>query len=1092
MRKFDYLWFRNVLLLSAGMMSLCLPPINAAYSPFSAPITQQAPTKKQVSGVVVDNANEPLIGATVQDKKSGNSTITNVDGQFTLSVTEDAVLTVSFIGYKSKQITVDGKTNLKIMLEDGSEKIDEVVVVGYGVQKKINLSGAVDQISSKQLEQRPITDLARGLQGMIPNLNVDFTSGEPGQAPEINIRGVASINGGSPLILIDGVASDVSEMNRLLTEDIESISVLKDASSAAIYGARASFGVILITTKQGKGDRIQVSYNNDFSWKRPSSLTNKTSDPYIYLKLKNIAVLNTPWSSGQVTSDEKLEWARQRSDNPSGTEAIRLNPLDETQWDYMGNKNWTNSFLDKYTFSNSHQISVSGATAKTNFYFSGGMDNEDGVFSNIVKNDKYIRASMRSKVSYKIWDWMTFSNNTSFVSTTRKKPSYYNLNSFYNAEPDNMDVNTDGTWANDNLGVALAQLVDGGEAKTVYDRLQSTFSAEMNFWKKMLMVNANFTFAKGNQNYDWYTTTYRVGYGPKDVRELGTSEAYKSNTSELYTVLDLYATFNKLFANKHSVTGILGFNQEYNRSDEFSASRNNIISTSLPSIALASGDQYVGETYTDWAIRGLFFRTNYTYDNRYIFEINGRYDGTSRFPKKKRFGFFPSGSVAWRIDSEPFFKPLLSVFSYLKLRASYGSLGNQLVSEYGYIPSMSSQLGSYLIGGALQQTVTSPALVSSDYSWEKVKTLNGGIDMNFFNNKLTVTYDIYRRNTEGMLTSGKELPAVLGASVPIENAANLKTDGWELSVAYKDAFLLKGKPFNWGARFVLSDSRSWITKFDNSAKTLGEYYVGEELGEIWGLHNDGMFKSKQEIAALDETQIIPWGALSIVEGWPKYKDLDGDHQITKGTTVDKPGDLRKIGNSSARYRYGFNLNMEWNGFDVSAFLQGIGKRDYYPLSYLYWSFYQQPYAGGQVSAFDFYRSTTDNSTEMAKESKSYIKAGLANQNLNSKYPVLQCWLADKNLGTGINAMGLAIPQTAYLLNGAYLRIKNITVGYTLPSEWTQKAHLTRVRLYVSGDNIFEWSALKKYFDPEAVTNQDSYGYVYPFNRQYSIGMNVTF
>lgn len=343
-----------------------------------------------------------------------------------------------------------------------------------------------------------------------------------------------------------------------------------------------------------------------------------------------------------------------------------------------------------------------------------------------------------------------------------------------------------------------------------------------------------------------------------------------------------------------------------------------------------------------------------------------------------------------------------------------------------------------------------------------------------------------------MLTLGKELPAVLGTSEPNENAANLKTNGWELSVSYRDMFNLKGKPFKWGLRFVLSDNRSWITKFDNPNKTLGQYYKGQELGEIWGLQNDGMFKNKEEIAALDETQIIPWGALEIVNGWPKYKDLDGDKKITKGATVDKPGDLSRIGNSSPRYRFGFNLNAEWNGFDFSAFFQGIGKRDYYPISYLYWSFYQQPYAGGQVHAFDFYRGADDNDIEMAKHSKSYIKAGLASQNLDARYPVFQSWLADKNLGTGINAMGLAIPQTSYLLNGAYLRIKNITVGYTLPEKLTQKAHLSRVRLYVSGDNIFEWSALKKYFDPEAVTDNDSYGYVYPFNRQYSFGINVTF
>lgn len=1049
----------------------------------------------QISGIVLDSNGIPLPGATIQEKSSGNGTITDIDGRFSMAVPSEAVLDISYVGYKTQKVTVKKQKELTIVLEDDSEVMNEVVVVGYGVQKKVNLSGSVDQISSKQLEQRPITDISKGLQGMIPNLNIDFASGEPGQSASINVRGTGSINenSGSPLILIDGVAADAEEMNRLLPEDIESLSVLKDASSAAIYGARAAFGVILITTKQGHGDRIQISYNNNFSWKRPSILTEKTSDPYIYLKLKNIAVLNTPWSSGHVTSDERLEWARQRSDNPEGTEAIRLNPLDNTQWEYMGNRDWTNYFLDKNSFSQSHQISISGASEKMRYYLSGGYDDENGIFANLVKNDKYKRYSMRSKISYDIWKWLTLSNNTSYVVTDRRKPSYYNIDAIYDAEPHDMDKNPDGTWANGELGEALAQLVDGGEEKNIYGRLQSTFSAEMSFWEKMLTINANFTFMKGNEEYEWYKTPYLIGYGPSDIREQGTSRAYRKAVNDYYSVLELYGTFSKTFNQRHNLTTVLGFNQEYNRTDEFTADHYDIISSSLPSISLASGEQYVGETYKDWAIRGVFFRANYAYDNRYIFEINGRYDGTSKFPKNKRFGFFPSGSLAWRIDSEPFFEKLTHIFPQLKLRASYGSLGNQMVDEYGYIPFMESKLGTYIIDGQLQQTVSAPGLVSPNYTWEQVCTLNGGIDLGLLENKLTVSFDIYRRDTKGMLTLGKELPGVLGKEEPKENAANMKTRGWEFTVSYRDEFSLASKPFNWEARFILSDNRSWITKFDNPNKLLTQYYEGQELGEIWGLQSDGLFRSQEEIQALDESEIIPWGALEIVEGWPKYKDLNGDHRITKGSTVNDPGDLSIIGNSSPRFRIGLNLSAEWNGFDVSAFLQGIGKRDYYPLSYLYWGFYQQPYSGGQLHTFDFYRPTTDSETEMAKHSQSYINAGLANQNLDAKYPVLQSWLADKNLGTEIDQrMGMAIPQTAHLLNGSYLRIKNVTIGYTLPQKWTQKAKINRLRIYVSGDNLFEWSGLKKYFDPEAITDSNQFGYVYPFNRQYSFGINATF
>jgi TonB-linked SusC/RagA family outer membrane protein len=1061
---------------------------------FSPPfVSAQERSGIRVTGKVTDVKGEPLMGVSVQEKGSGNGTVTNMDGNFSMSVPDDAVLLFSYIGFVSQEIPVKGKKDMPVVLEENYETLDEVVVTGYAIQRKINLSGSVDQVTAKQLEARPVTNIAKGLQGMVPNLNIDFSSGEPGKAATLNIRGTTSVNGGSPLVLIDGVPSDSEELNRLLPEDIESVSVLKDASSAAIYGARASFGVILITTKQGNTERIQVSYNNNFSWKHPSILPRKTSDPYIYLKLKNIAVLNTPWSSGHVTSDERLEWARRKSDDLS-TESVRLNPLDETQWEYMGNKDWTNYFLDKSTFSNTHQVSVSGTTEKVKFYFSGGYDGENGILSDIVKNDTYSRYSLRSKVSYKITNFFTLSNNTSFVSTKRLKPSYLTeMSIFYDLAPSDYDVNPDGTWANSGAGTTMAQLADGGEESTEYNRTQSAFSGEFTFLDGELKANTNFTFVKGGEDYTWYKTKYRIGYGPEDIRELGESRAIKRRTTEDYTILELYATYNKSFGRNY-LTGIVGFNQEYSKWDRFTAEREGIISPSLPTLELASGDSKVNESYKDWAIRGLFYRANYTYNNRYIVELNGRYDGTSRFPENKQFGFFPSASAAWRIDSESFFENIRPVMNLFKVRASYGSLGNQLVSEYGYIPTMTAGRGGYIIGGQIPQKVTSPGLVSDSYSWEKVYTQNLGLDIGFMDNRLTANFDIYHRNTKDMLIKSKELPAVLGTSEPNENAGDMKTTGWELSVSYTDEFKLAGKPLSLGAKFVLSDSRSEITRYDNPTGNLSDYYKGMKLGEIWGLQNDGVFQSADEISKLDQSDIIPWGALEIVNGWPRYKDINKDSRITKGDiTLENPGDLSVIGNTSPRYRFGFNLIAEWNGMDVSAFFQGIGRRDYYPISYLYWGFYQQPYAGGTEHIYDFYRPAADSDVERAKHSQAYTNAGLAEQNLNAEYPVFQCWLADKNLGTGVaDAMGLAIPQTKYLLNGAYLRVKNITVGYTLPAGLVRKIGLSKARIYVSGDNICEWSALKRYFDPEAITDSSQNGYVYPFNRQYSFGVNIVF
>jgi hypothetical protein len=447
-----------------------------------------------------------------------------------------------------------------------------------------------------------------------------------------------------------------------------------------------------------------------------------------------------------------------------------------------------------------------------------------------------------------------------------------------------------------------------------------------------------------------------------------------------------------------------------------------------------------------------------------------------------------------------------SLINLLKVRGSYGSLGNQFVSEYGYIPTMNAMTGRYIFDDRLPQRITPPAIVSANYTWEDVTSLNFGIDVGLLEDRFMASFDYYNRETIGMLTLGKDLPDVLGASEPLENAADLETKGWELSLSYRNRFSLAGKPFNFNGRFILSDSRSYITNFDNPNQNLTQYYVGQEIGEIWGLESDGLFASQDEIDQLDETSLIPWGALTITPGWPKYVDQDGNGVIEKGLTVDDPKDLKVIGNMSPRLRFGFNLGFNWAGFDVNAFFQGIGKRDYYPLDYLYWGFYQQPYAGGYTHLLDFYRAADDSQVDMAKHSQAYIDAGLANANLDAKYPHLQAWLADRNLGERIDqAKGLAIPQSDYLLNAGYLRFKNLTIGYTLPASLTQRFNIAGLRIFVSGENITEWSELTDFFDPEAITDSDvrldpnvspsrqsGTGYQYPFQRRYSIGLNVNF
>lgn len=1043
----------------------------------------------QITGkVVAASENEALPGASVMVKGTTTGTITDVNGEFTLRAPNDGILVFSFIGMFTQEIPIEGKSVINVSLSEETTGLDEVVVVGYGVQKKVNLSGAVDAIDSKELESRPIVNLSQGLQGVSPNLNIDFVSGEPGQAAQINIRGVTSINGGEPLILIDGVPSSTQDLNRLSPEDVSDISVLKDASSAAIYGARAAFGVVLITTKAGTKEGIHLSYTNNLSWSKPTILPNKTSDPYIYLRLQDLATDNTPWNNFNP-SDETYAWARDRSNNPTGTDGVRLNPNDETQWEYMGARDWTPYFLSDYTFSQKHHFQLNGSTDRTRFYLSAAYDNENGALK--ITDDLYDRYNIRSKVDYDVFDWLTVGNNTQITITERIEPSYLDVWDLYNIAPTAWDKNPDGSWANSEVGIEAAQLVDGGQVNNRYNSTQSTFTAEARFFEDALRINTDFTIRKGTHNYGWYYSKYKIGYGPEDIREVGTNEAYRSATFDSYNVFNIYATFSKQFGD-HEITALGGFNQEESRSEWFMARRDQVISGSLPTIALATGEDYVDESITSWAIRGAFFRLNYIFRERYIVEFNGRYDGSSRFPSESRFGFFPSASAAWRVDREGFMEALKPTFSSLKLRASYGSLGNQNVSAYGYIPTMQPSQANYIVDGTLPQKVSPPQLVSDNYTWETVATMNFGVDLGFFDDRLMAQFDIYQRNTTGMLTAGKDLPDVLGASEPLENAADLQTNGWELTISYRNGFDLAGDRFNFDTRLILSDSRAWISDFDNPNKNLNQYYVGREFGEIWGLESDGFFQTVEETQALDETQLIPWGALSIVPGWPRYVDQDGNGIIEKGYTVDDPKDLKIIGNTSPRYRFGVNLNFDWKGFDVRTFVQGVGKKDYYPLHYLYWGFYQQPYEGGYMHLMDFYRPEDDSEELMAMHSQSYIDAGLASQNLEAKYPILQAWLADRNLGEGIyDSKGLAIPQTRYMQSAAYVRIKNITVGYTLPRDLTRKWKIDRLRFYVSGENIAEWSEVADYFDPEAVTD-NGWGYAYPFQRRYSFGVNIDF
>ena len=1045
-----------------------------------------------VTGKVLNSLGEPLSGVSVQLKNTTLGTTTNDKGEFELKVPENAVLIFSFVGYANQEIALDGRTSVSLTLTAIDNSMNEVVVVGYGAQKKINVTGAVDQVSGKELAKRPIANLFQGLQGLSPGLNISYAGGRPGSTPSINVRGVTTLTGGgaSPLIVIDGIASVTEDILRLNPSDIASITVLRDAASAAIYGARAAFGVVLITTKQGvSGGKQRISYNNYFSWSRRTVLPDMVTDPYIYSRVLETSTDNTPWDYVNY-SDYEYQWAKDRSENPS-VEDTRIDPTDPNKWIYMGSNNWNDYFFNKTSSSQNHSLSFSGGSEigkgkPFGYLISTDYTKENGL--NKLAKDDWNRYGLRARVNFTPINGLKLDNNLNIYQTISSAPSY-SITDIYYLQPTNVAKNPDGTWANTGAGRLGAQLTNGGRNEQNRFGFQNIFKAVASFLNNDLQVTGSASFKRELWKYNTDYQKYKIGYGPTDIREEGGSGSVTiRNGNVKHDVYDLYANYTKRLGGDHEFRLMAGYNQEEYIWSYEQSSRDVLISSSLPYISLTTGTASVGADYTTYALRSIFGRFNYTYKGRYILEANGRRDGSSRFPKERRWGFFPSVSAAWIASEESFLKFLTRQVSTLKFRASYGDLGNQGVSDFGYVQTLPTGKSPYLINNAFPTIITGAPLLRVDpdtYTWERVTTFNVGTDIGLMKNKVQIGFDYYIRKTIGMLGPVAELPGVLGTQAPTQNVADMATRGFELSVGYRDNFNLASKPFNFGARFILSDSRTKITKYKNDLLLLNNYRVGMYTGEIWGLENDGYFKDQDDISKLDQSAIVPWGALDIVAGWPRYVDQNKDGKITTGNTQTDPGDLKRIGNSSTRYRYGFNLDMDWNNFDFSIFLQGVAKKDFYPHHYLFWGPYQQPYAGIYPWNLDFYRGTSETGADRDRHSESYIAAGLADANTNAYFPVLQSWLADNNYGSGLD-----IPQTKYMLNAAYLRIKNMTLGYTLPASLTKRYKISRLRIFVTGENLFEFSAIKKYFDPEAVA--DGYGWAYPFQRKYAAGINLDF
>lgn len=1048
--------------------------------------------QQTIQGTVLDEQGVPLPGATVREKGTSNGTNTNFDGNFSINTTSnDPILEISFMGYTTKEVKPEGTAKITVRLAPDQNALEEVVIVGYGETRKENLSTAVSTVNTENIAERPVADVSSSLQGLSPGLNVTQSTGKVGAEPRINIRGFTSINGGTPLILIDGVEGSLSNLN---PDDVESISVLKDAGAAAIYGARAAFGVVLVTTKNAKKGNVVVNLGSTMAVNSPTMNTDFVTDPYKAVTIVDESFRNNSGASYTGYNEADMEALYEISQDPSLARVIIDQRNGRDQYVHYGSTNWWDTFFRDTYPSQIYTGSVSGGSEKINAYFSYRNFQSTGILK--VQDDEYQKYNLRGKLDIEATDWLSFSNNMQYNSSEDLEHggTQYGYRNVWgsmiwvHALPSYMPTNPDGSslWRtelnNYTIGDGIyASLLQGtSQELTNNSGFSNIASAEI---KPFASLKFNASYAIRRNNYSRYQRSTRIPYSiyPNQIDLMGYDYLNEHRTESKYDALNVYGEYRGSF-DKHNLKTVVGYNHETFLTKSISAGKQNLISNDLNSLGLATNNPTANGGASEWALQGLFYRLSYDYDDKYLLEFNGRYDATSRFPSAQRWGFFPSVSAGWVINKENFFNGFAEdTFDLFKIRASYGSLGNQNISDYAYFPTLPTGLYNYAINGNKLNYIESPALNPSQITWEEVNTLNMGVDMALLDNRLSMNFDWFQRDTKGMLAPGATLPAVLGAGSPLENAADLRTKGFELSLTYGDSFKLANDDFDFSITGNLSNSKTKITKFDNPNLSLVDFYEGMTIGELWGYRLDGLFQSQEEIAnhadqSFVSNRITSGGGLQ--PGDVKYLDLNGDGVINEGeNTVNNPGDKEIIGNSAPQYLYSFNLSTNWKGFDLSAFFQGVGKQDWYPNSdsRLFWGPYNRPY-------------------------NSFIRKDLANnmwspENTDAYFP--------RNYGYIALGGSLEKVNDRYLQSVAYLRLKNLTLGYTLPKGLILDSDATKLRIYFSGENILTFSPLTDYIDPEAASNSvnlnqpttssnRSTAQTVPFNKTYSLGVSFQF
>lgn len=1101
-----------------GTALLGSPQLNAAESPSAA---VQAPVSNfTATGKVLDKNGEPLIGATVREKGNPtNGCSTDIDGNYTLKVKKGAKLEISYVGCTTQ--TVVAGNGVETILEDDAQVLDDVVVVGFGTQKKANLTGAVAVATGKEIASRPVKNATDALQGLLPGLQLTHEAGDIETNMSIQIRGAGTIgqgSSGSPLILIDGMEGDINTVN---PQDIESVTVLKDAAASSIYGSRAPFGVIMITTKKGSMGNAKVNYNNNFRWSSPIGLP-EMMNSYDFALFQNQAYWNNGWNGffSDETIENMINFAAQGGTIRGGL-PTRYNGTEwGSEWQHAFNVAYANTDwlheLYKTSFSQEHNASVSGGSEKFNYYAAFGYTDINGMLNH--GSDSRQRYNGTGKFSAKLTNWAEFKYSVRYVHSDTNVPTTFGTDwyRYIGAQTwPNLPIYDENGYYYSNEGGAPAMgLAESGTRDVDRDETYQQVGLTLEPLKNW--------FIRGEFNYSTDQTKSRQVYLPTNDHYVdgtvkdrqGSSTLYQTYFQNQYLNWNVYSDYTFSLQDAHNFKVMAGFQSEEKRQDYFNAFAYGLQDYELPELDLTTnlqgnGDEKAPSVHgqrNQWSILGFFGRINYDYKGRYLVEGNLRYDGSSRFRSGRRWCWSPSMSLGWNIAEENFWESIRPVVNQLKLRVSYGHLSNQNTTDWYptyRTMSTSSASGSWLQGNKRPNQAWVNDLISTYLTWEKVKSYNIGLDWGLFNNRLTGSFDAYIRDTDDMVGDPVELPNTLGLNPPVVNNCALRTYGWELQIGWRDV-----TPFglSYSISANISDARTKVKSYPgNLTGDMSGYNPGHYLGEIPGQTTIGIARTQEEMDAhmeslrqnfietngYDPSPGQPYnGQYWIGSNWSAgdimYEDVNGDGVITWGDwNWNNPGDMRVIGNTTPRYFFGIDLNLGYKGFDFRAFFQGVGKRDFYSRSPLFWGVHEGGIwtSTGLKVHEDYFRAedVVFNYTDHNGNPAQYILPA----NTDSYYPrPLHDW---KNQEW----------QTRYLQNAAYLRCKNMQLGYTLPLSITKRFGVSNLRLYVSVDNLFTITSLSKVFDPETIGGGSSLGgrtadgNSYPLARTWSFGLSVS-